>query len=110
MWKEDELDREVLVMPDGTIDFPLIGSFSVVGKTTSDVQRIITEKMKPFVPAATVTVVVKEARGNTISVIGQVTKPGEVVMSRALTVMQALSQAGGWGPIMITAITMSGAR
>jgi polysaccharide biosynthesis/export protein len=98
VWKEDELDREVLVMPDGTVDFPLIGSFSVVGQSTSDVQRIVTEKLKPFIPAASVAVVAKETRGNAVSVIGQVTKPGEVIMNRAMTVMQALSQAGGLTP------------
>lgn len=98
VWREEELDREVLVMPDGTIDFPLIGSFSVIGKTTLDVQRAIKEKMEPFITESTVTVVVKEARGNAVSVIGQVTRPGEVIMTRALTVMQALSQAGGLTP------------
>lgn len=98
VWKEEELDREVLVMPDGTIDFPLIGSFSVVGQSTSDVQRLVTAKLQPFIPAASVTVVAKETRGNAVSVIGQVTKPGEVIMTRAMTVMQALSQAGGLTP------------
>ena len=98
VWKEEELDREVLVMPDGTINFPLIGTLSVVGQSTADVQRTVTQKLEPFVPAASVTVVVKETRGNAISVIGQVTKPGEVVMTRSMTVIQALSQAGGLTP------------
>ncbi len=98
VWKEEELDREVLVMPDGTINFPLIGTLSVVGQSTADVQRTVTQKLEPFVPAASVTVVVQETRGNAVSVIGQVTKPGEVIMTRSMTVMQALSQAGGLTP------------
>jgi polysaccharide biosynthesis/export protein len=98
VWKEEELDREVLVMPDGTIDFPLIGTFSVVGQSTTDVQRTVTQKLLPFIPAASVTVMVKETRGNAVSVIGQVTKPGEVIMTRSMTVIQALSQAGGLTP------------
>ena len=44
------------------------------------------------------TVSVKAALGHTVSVIGQVTKPGEFIMSHGLTVMQALSQAGGLTP------------
>ena len=98
VWKEDELDREVLVLPDGTVDFPLIGSATAAGETPAELKKIITDKLKPFVPAAAVTVTVKETRGNAVSIMGQVTKPGDIVMSNALTVMQALSQAGGLTP------------
>ncbi len=98
VWKEDELDREVLVLPDGTIDFPLIGSVQAAGTTPAQLKDAITSKLKPFVPGAAVTVVVKETRGNTVSIMGQVTKPGDIVMGNELTVMQALSQAGGLTP------------
>lgn len=95
VWKEEGLDREVLVLPDGSMDFPLIGSFTAAGQTTSQLQTSITEKLKPLIPAASVTVWVKETRGNSISVMGQVARPGEIIMNRPLTVLQALSQVGG---------------
>jgi polysaccharide export outer membrane protein len=95
VWKEDQLDREVLVLPDGTLDFPLIGSVKAQGLSPNDLKTLITQKLKPFVPAAAVTVVVKETRGNSVSIIGQVARPGDIVMSHSLTIMQALSQAGG---------------
>jgi polysaccharide export outer membrane protein len=98
VWKEDELDRDVLILPDGTIDFPLIGSFTAAGQSTSQLQKTIKSKLKPFIPSASVTVVVKETRGNVVSVMGQVGRPGDVVMNRALTVVQALSQVGGLTP------------
>lgn len=98
VWKEDGMDREVLVLPDGTITFPLIGSFSVAGMTPTDVQETIKEKLTRFIPSASVAVMIKAALGHTVNVIGQVTKPGEVVMGHRLTVMQALSQAGGLTP------------
>lgn len=98
VWKEDGLDREVLVLPDGTIDFPLIGSMSAKDQTTSALQATIKDKLRRFIPDAAVTVVVKAALGHTVSVIGQVAKPGEIVMGHRLTVMQALSQAGGLTP------------
>jgi polysaccharide export outer membrane protein len=98
VWKEDSLDREVVVLPDGAITFPLIGSLNVQNQTPEDVAEKIKSKLHRFIPDAAVTVVVKADLGHTVSVIGQVTKPGELVMGHHLTVMQALSQAGGLTP------------
>ncbi len=95
VWKEEELDRELQILPDGTVDFPLIGSFTAAGLTTSAVRDLVKQKLVPFIPSATVTVMVKEARGNSISVMGQVAKPGEIIMTRQMNVLQALSQVGG---------------
>jgi polysaccharide export outer membrane protein len=98
VWKEDSLDREILVLPDGSISFPLIGSLNVEGQTPMEVQVTIKEKLRPFIPDASVAVVVKADLGHTVSVIGQVTRPGEIMMGHRLTVMEALSQAGGLTP------------
>jgi len=98
VWKEDSLDREILVLPDGTITFPLIGSFVAQGMTPAKIQSTVKQKLSALIPDASVTVIVKAPLGHTVSVIGQVGKPGELVMSHRLTVMQALSQAGGLTP------------
>ncbi|MGE3622694.1 MAG: polysaccharide biosynthesis/export family protein [Bdellovibrionales bacterium] len=98
VWKEEQLDQEVLVLHDGTINFPLIGSVPAEGQTPQELQDIIKEKLSSFIPGASVTVAVKAALGHTVSVIGQVAKPGEIIMGHGLTVMQALSQAGGLTP------------
>lgn len=98
VWKEEELNQEVLVLNDGTINFPLIGTIEAQGKTTGELQDTIKAKLSNLIPDASVTVAVKAALGHTVSVIGQVTKPGELVMGHDLTVMQALSQAGGLTP------------
>lgn len=98
VWKEDGMDREIIVLPDGTITYPLVGTLNVAGQTTSQVQNTIKERLKRFIPEASVTVIIKAALGHAVSVIGQVNKPGELVMGHRLTVMQALSQAGGLTP------------
>lgn len=98
VWKESDMDREVLVLPDGTVSFPLIGSFMAEGLTPAQVQATIKKKLATLIPDASVTVLVKATLGHSISVIGQVTKPGELLMGHPLTVMQALSQAGGLTP------------
>jgi len=98
VWKEDALDREVVVLPDGSVNFPLVDTISVKDKTPAAVQLEINKKLAKFVPDASVSVVVKADLGHTVSVIGQVAKPGELIMGHHLTVMQALSQAGGLTP------------
>jgi polysaccharide export outer membrane protein len=98
VWKEDQLDRETLVAPDGTIAFPLAGRFSVRGMTVDQVRDQITTRIKPLIPDAEVTVSVKMAAGNRVFITGQVNKPGEYPMNGRLSVMQALSLAGGLTP------------
>lgn len=102
VWKEEQLDQEVLVLTDGSINFPLIGSVSADGDTPEELQMTIRDKLQKYVPDAAVTVSVKAALGHTVNVIGQVLKPGEILMGHGLTVMQALSQAGGLTPYAST--------
>jgi polysaccharide export outer membrane protein len=98
VWKEDGLDREVLVLPDGSFSFPLIGTVEAQGRTTLQLQDIIKNRLGTLIPDASVSVAVKAALGHTVSVIGQVTKPGEFVIGHSMSAMQALSQAGGLTP------------
>ncbi len=102
VWKEDGLDKETLVLPDGTISFPLIGSLTARGKTVAALQQEIKTKLATDIPDAAVTVVVKMANGNVVDVIGQVNKPGEINTGHRVTVMQALSMAGGVTPYAAT--------
>jgi polysaccharide export outer membrane protein len=98
VWREENLDREVIVLPDGSISFPLIGSVQADGLTPAQLQAAIKTRLRSLIPGASVAVLVKAALGHTVNVIGQVQKPGEIIMSHALSVMQALSQAGGLTP------------
>ncbi len=95
VWKEEGLERQVLVLPDGTIQFPLVGEVGASGKTVEEVQSDITERIKKYIPDAVVTVAVINAIGNKVYVIGDVNRPGEIQLVRPLTVLQALSMAGG---------------
>ena len=98
VWKEEGLDREVIVLPDGTVTFPLAGTIKVDGLTPVAVQDMVKDKLAKLIPDASVSVAVKAALGHSVNVIGQVAKPGEIVISHNLSAMQALSQAGGLTP------------
>lgn len=95
VWGEETLKKEVKVLPDGSITFPLAGRVDVSNVTTTEVEKRITEKLKTYLPDPQVTVVISGIEGNRVYVIGKVLKPGPVLLASPLTVMQALSQAGG---------------
>jgi len=95
VWKEEELQREVLVRPDGGISFPLAGDVQVEGKTPIEVEQQITTRIQKYIPEAVVTVSVKTVSGYTIFVNGKVKQPGKFVVGRYMDVMQAITLAGG---------------
>ena len=98
VWKELDLQRKVMIRPDGRFSFPLTGEVQAAGRTPDEVRIEIENSLKKFIPEAVVTVIVEEFNGNRVYVIGQVTKPGMYVMNPSLNVLQALSLAGGSTP------------
>jgi len=95
VWKEEELKRELVVRPDGKLSFPLTGEVVAAGRSVAQVQAEIETKLKKYMSEPIVTVSVVSLEGNTIFVIGQVNKPGAMVMNPQLTILQALALAGG---------------
>ncbi|MDH3310718.1 MAG: polysaccharide export protein [Gammaproteobacteria bacterium] len=98
VWKEKDLQKEVLVRPDGWITFPLVGNIQAKGKTALQLQEEITQWLKQYIPNPVVSVSVKKIAGYKIFVIGRVNKPGDYVVGRYIDVLQALSLAGGLTP------------
>lgn len=98
VWKEKDLQREVLVRPDGWLTFPLVGNIRAKGRTALDVQEEITHRLRKYIPDPVVTVSIKKVAGYKIYVIGKVNKPGEYVVGRYVDVLQALTLAGGLTP------------
>ncbi|HEX7043433.1 MAG TPA: polysaccharide biosynthesis/export family protein [Burkholderiales bacterium] len=98
VWREQDLQREVLVRPDGWLTFPLVGNIRAAGKTTQELQAEITARLRKYIPDPVVTVTVKKVQGLKIFVIGRVGKPGEYVVGRYVDVLQALTLAGGLTP------------
>jgi len=97
VWREEDLQRQVLVRPDGRISFPLAGDIQAAGRTTEQVQQDISQKLQRYIPEPVVTVTVVTIGGK-IYVIGQVNNPGAYVIGRYVDVLQALTLAGGLTP------------
>jgi polysaccharide biosynthesis/export protein len=95
VWKETDLQADVLVRPDGGMSFPLAGEQVAGGRTIAEVRAALEERLKKYIPGPVVTVALKLIGGNRIYVVGKVNRPGEYPFSRSLDVMQSLSLAGG---------------
>lgn len=98
VWKEPDLTKQLVVRPDGKISFPLVGELQAAGKTVSQVRDEIHSKLEKYVTDAQVTVILLKAQHYKIYVVGKVNKPGEQLVGRPTTVMQALAMAGGLTP------------
>ena len=96
VWKEPDLTRDITVMVDGRITFPLIGEIMAAGKTVNELADIITSKLKDYITAPAVTVILNESRSRIIYIIGNLNKPGPYQLAPGMTVLQALSAAGGF--------------
>ena len=90
--------HEIVIAPDGTFAFPMIGEVQAGGKTTSQVRAEMEGRLKKFISEPVVTLAVMEVKGNVAYVVGQVNKPGQLVMNPGLNVLQAISMAGGTNP------------
>ena len=95
VWREEDLQRIVIVRPDGRFSFPLTGEIQASDRTPAEIQAELSEKLRVYIPEAVVTVTVRGIGGNRIYVIGQVNDPGTFVMNPQINVLQALSLAGG---------------
>lgn len=98
VWREPDLQRELLVRPDGGVSFPLAGDLRAAGSSVSDLETLLVERLGSVIPEPVVTVSVRAISGNRIFVLGKVARPGEFQISRPLDVLQALSLAGGTTP------------
>lgn len=98
VWREEELNRQASIQPDGSLSFPLVGQVAAAGRTPAEVQADIQKRVSRYVPEAVVTVELIDARGNKIFVLGEVNRPGEYQLGRPITVVQAISLAGGFTP------------
>ena len=102
VWKETDLQSEVLIRPDGGISFPLAGDLQAAGLTTADLRAELETRVRKLIPDAVITVSVKAPNGNRVFVIGKVNRPGDFPLLRPTDVMQALSLAGGATPYAST--------
>ncbi len=97
VWGESTLQlKDVRVLPDGSISFPLAGRVVVAGLNSTQIAAVLTRKLTEFLKSPQVTVMVSDPAGSLVYVLGKVDKPGPVPLTRPMTVLQVLSVTGAF--------------
>jgi polysaccharide export outer membrane protein len=99
VWKDEALTKQVVVLPDGKISFPLIGVIVAQDKTVAALKREIEKLLTPrFVSDLILSLEVKQCNSMLVYVIGRVNSPGRQVLNARVTALQSLAIAGGPNP------------
>ncbi|GAA3740781.1 polysaccharide export outer membrane protein [Sphingorhabdus rigui] len=93
-------DKEVQVDASGRITFPLVGTVEVAGKTPGEVSVALQDLFRGrFIKNPQVTVNLKEIVSQTVTIGGEVKKPGVYPIVGKMTLMTAIASAEGWTDI-----------
>ncbi len=96
VWKEPDVSRVVPVRPDGRISLPLINDVQAAGLSPQQLAGSVAEKLKKYLNGPQVTVIVTAINSQRVFVVGEVLRAGAFPMLPGMTVLQALSSAGGF--------------
>ena len=102
VWGEPRLSGEVFIREDGQFTLPLIKDVRASGKTVQEVTDLVTEKLKEFIPSASVSISILQSAPIRYFLSGNFLKPGEYRSPGGLTFIQAISTGGGFAPFSDT--------
>lgn len=90
---EDDLYREVRVSANGKFSYPLLGEVDVLNKTAHQVELWLTKLLDEYLVEPQVTVFISQF--GKVFVTGQVVKPGAFEYNKKITILEAITMAGG---------------
>lgn len=96
VWKEPDVSRVVPVRPDGRISLPLISDVQASGLSPEQLAAAVTERLRVFLNEPKVTVIVTAVNSQRVYVVGEVFRAGPFPLAPGMTVLQAISSAGGF--------------
>lgn len=101
VYDEPDLTKEVRVLTDGNISFPLLGTIKAAGLTVGDLEKEIARRLgEKYLVNPQVTVFVKEF--SRVFVFGEVRNPGSFPLYGKMTVFEAVTLAGGFTEVANT--------
>ena len=96
VWKNPDLTKIVVIRPDGLISMPIVGDIQAAGLSANELAQRLADRLRQFVQNPAVSVNVKELNSYSIYVMGEVAKPGKYQLKSYVTILQAISMAGGF--------------
>ncbi|MFZ6849414.1 SLBB domain-containing protein [Undibacterium sp. RuRC25W] len=94
---QPDLSADIIVGANGVVTLPLVGTVEVKGKTGSEIAVIFANKLEAgqYLVNPKVSVKVGQQISRSFSVLGEVSRPGRFILQGTLSVLDALSLAGG---------------
>lgn len=96
VWREPDFTSPAAVRPDGKITMPLIGDVQAGDQTPMQLTKAITELLGKYINNPDVNVIVTDVRSKKYYIDGEVNKPGTYLLVTPTTILEALSNAGGF--------------
>ena len=96
VWKEPEITRTIPVRPDGKISLPLLNDVQAAGLTAIQLGNAIHDGLTKYLNSPQVTVTVTEINSRRVYITGEMNRPGALPLLPDMTILQALSSAGGF--------------
>lgn len=114
--EDPSLNRSALVLPDGSVSFPLVGGIRAAGKSTDQFRADLSAALAPnfastpsvFVSVATLAEprvssgIVAAPITSGVYIMGEVQEPGLIEVEPGTTLLQALALTGGFTPFAAT--------
>ena len=98
VWGEPRLTGEVFVREDGNFTLPLIDDVAAAGKNPKEISLSVQERLRKFIPAASVSISVTQTAPIRYFLSGSFNKPGEFRSDKRITLLQAVATGGGFAP------------
>jgi protein involved in polysaccharide export with SLBB domain len=97
VFSEQDLSGAFRVSPEGTIDYPLCGKVTLTSMTSSQAADAITACLKSgYLKRPQVSVMIREYNSKKIFVFGEVQRPGTFPYEQEMSIIQAITAAGGF--------------
>lgn len=96
VWRNTDLDKNVIVRPDGVISYPLVGDIPAVGLTLTEIDDKLTEALRDYVRNPVVSVAVIKFGGTKVVVLGEVKGPGIYSPPGGGSIIDVIALAGGF--------------
>jgi polysaccharide export outer membrane protein len=91
---EFSMDK-ILIMPDGFVQFPGLGSIQASSLSIKDFTKLVNDNIGKYVVNPVVTVFVSQLPSQIVNVVGYVNRPGQIIIFEPITIIEALTKAGG---------------
>ena len=95
VWRHDDLDMDITIAPDGSITYPLVGRIVVAGMTYPDLVKKLSTAVSEYYTDPQISVNILELYSQKVFVIGEVTSPSVLQLSNEMSILEALTIAGG---------------